>query len=60
MIFGNSEIRLRFKEEAVYCNFAIQNAYFNNGNHTVDALLMNGINRNGALLDFEWYQIQFK
>jgi hypothetical protein len=30
MIFGNSEIRLRFKEEAVYCNFAIQNANFNN------------------------------
>jgi hypothetical protein len=39
MIFGNSEIRLRFREDMLFSNFGTLGAFYDNRKQPVDCLL---------------------
>ena len=39
LIFGNAEVRIRSGEKKVFCNFGINNGYFNSERNRAEDLL---------------------
>jgi hypothetical protein len=57
LIWGNSELRIRFGETLMYSNFATNNGFYDNKDENVGMLLGNGSNRETEMYSYEIYQI---
>ena len=57
LIFGNSELRLRFGDKKVYSNFGVANGYFLSKGDNVSNLLNEGRTNEVPLEAYEIYML---
>jgi len=59
LIFGNSELRIRWGELVLFSNFAVSNGYYDCRGEKYTALMGSGAQRTEAIEGYEVFQVMF-